>query len=402
MNRRTFLRNSALASTGIALGLPELPARQRPLSPQDVIGLGIIGMGERGSGLAKLLRDWPQFRITGCSDALPSRLEEAAAANGKGCKAYAHYQDLLADKTVDAVLIATPLSTHYELAAAALDAGKHVYCEKTMTYQIEEALQLAAQAKASGKVFQVGHQYRYLPLYPQVAEIIRSGHIGTVTNVYVQWNRNGDWRRPVPSPEYERLINWRMYREYSGGLTAELHSHQIDFINWVFDSAPRHAIGFGGIDYWKDGRDTFDNVNTILEYPNGMKVNLIALTANAHEGYVFKFKGSTGTIELGIDQGWIAPEATAEQWGEIDGVTGATIEAMQKGKGIPIHYWKKEGWEGTHYALSDFGRCILEGAEPASNARTGARTAISVRLAIDALRQREMTSWKPEYDEALK
>jgi predicted dehydrogenase len=402
MNRRKFIEQSTLAGAGMALSLPYLHALDRRVGLNEAVQLGIIGMGDRGGGLAKLLRDWPQLKITACCDALPSRLEEAAGKIGKGCKAYAHYQDLLADRAVDAVLIATPLSTHYELATAALAAGKHVYCEKTMTYQIEEALQLAAQAKASGKVFQVGHQYRYLPLYPQVAEIIRSGHIGTVTNVYVQWNRNSDWRRPVPSPEYERLINWRLYREYSGGLTAELHSHQIDFINWVFDSAPLHAIGFGGIDYWKDGRETFDNVNTILEYPSGMKVNLIALTANAHEGYVFRFKGSNGTIELGIDQGWISPEPTAEQWEDIDGVTGATIEAMQKGKGIPIHYWKKEGWEGTHYALSDFARCILDSAEPTSNAHTGARTAISVRLAIDALRQREMTSWKPEYDEALK
>lgn len=401
MNRRKFVKQSTLAGAGMALSLPYLHALDKRVSPNDVVNLGIIGMGDRGGGLAKLLQEWPQFKVAACCDALPFRLEPAKETLAKGCKTYANYQDLLADKTVDAVIIATPLSMHYEMAAAALAAGKHIYCEKTMTYQIEEALQLAVQAKASGKVFQVGHQYRYLPLYAQVAEIIRSGHIGTVTNVYIQWNRNDDWRRPVPSPEHERLINWRMYREYSGGLTAELHSHQIDFVNWVFDSAPRYAIGFGGIDYWKDGRETFDNVNTILEYPNGLKANLIALTNNAHEGYVFKFKGSNGTIELGIDQGWIAPEATAEQWGEIDGVTGATIEAMQKGKGIPIHYWKKEGWEGTHYALSDFHRCILDGTEPSSNARTGARTAISVRMAIDALRQREMTSWKAEYDERL-
>ena len=140
---------------------------------------------------------------------------------------------MLDDPEVDAVVIATPLSMHYDMAKAALDAGKHIYQEKTMTYQIREALHLVKLVdEHKDQIFQVGHQYRYLPLYFKVAEMIRGGSIGDVTNVYVQWNRNADWRRPVPDPQYERLINWRMYREYSSGLTAELHSHQIDFINW--------------------------------------------------------------------------------------------------------------------------------------------------------------------------
>ncbi len=392
------MKDSMLAGAGLALSMPYAQAIQRKASPSDVLNIGVIGTGDRGGGLIRLMQGMPEFKVVACSDILPFRLEPAVEAAGKDCRAYPDYKGLLADKRVDAVIIATPLSMHYEMAVAALDSGKHVFCEKTMTYQIDEALKLAEKAKSVKQVFQVGHQYRYLPIYPQVAKLIRDEHIGTVTNVYIQWNRNGDWRRPVPDPRYERVINWRMYTEYSGGLTAELHSHQIDFVNWVFDSHPIHAIGFGGIDFWKDGRETFDNVNTILEYPNGLKVNLIALTANAHEGFLFKFKGSDGTIELSMDKAWIYPEPTSPQWGDVDGVTGATIESLSAGKGIPIHYAKKEGWEGSHYALSDFYQCIKNGKEPSSNVRTGARTAISVRMAIDALRGRQMTSWKEEYD----
>lgn len=398
MNRRKFMKDSMLAGAGMALSVPYAQAFSRSMSPNDVVNIGVIGTGDRGGGLIHLMQDLPQFKVVACSDILPFRLEPAVEAAGKGCKAYPNYKDLLADKNVDAVIIATPLSMHYDMAVDALDSGKHVYCEKTMTYQIQEAMQLVEKVKTAGKVFQVGHQYRYLPIYPQVAKLIQDEHIGTITNVYIQWNRNGDWRRPVPDPQYERIINWRMYKEYSGGLTAELHSHQIDFVNWVFNSHPINAVGFGGIDFWKDGRETFDNVNTILEYPNGMKANLISLTANAHEGYLFKFKGSDGTIELSMDQAWIYPEPTSPQWGDVDGVTGATIESMNAGKGIPIHYLKKEGWEGSHYALEDFHHCILNGKEPSSNVHTGARAAISVRMAIDALRSRQMTSWKEEYD----
>ncbi len=142
--------------------------------------------------------------------------------------------------------------------------------------------------------------------------------------------------------------------------------YQIYFVNWVFDSHPTRVIGFGGIDYWKYGRETFDNVNTLLEYPNGMKVNCISLTANAHEGYQFKFKGSKGTIELKIDQGWLYYETlNKKELGTVDGVSGATLKKMNSEERYPIEAEnEKERWEGTHYAFMDFYNSILAGKAP--------------------------------------
>ena len=393
MNSRVFLKKGTLAATGLALG--QMGAWAKPIAKNDVVRLGVIGAGDRGGGIIRILKDMPQFKTVACSDILPFRLEKALADAGKGCKAYPDYRGLLEDKDVDAVLIATPLSMHYQMAIDALDSGKHVYCEKTMAYHKEEARSLVEKVENANLAFLVGHQYRYHPLYFKVASLIRSGYLGTITNVYIQWNRNGDWRRPVPAPQYERIINWRMYREYSGGLTAELHSHQIDFVNWVFDSHPDRAVGFGGIDYWKDGRETFDNVNTLLEYPNGMKVNCISLTANAHEGFLFKFKGSKATIELKIDEAMVYLENLNEkEKGSVDGVSGATLAARKKGEGYPIKAdQEKEGWEGTHYAFQDFYECIQSGRTPISNVHTGATAAISVRMAIDALREGKMQVW---------
>jgi predicted dehydrogenase len=242
-------------------------------------------------------------------------------------------------------------------------------------------------------------------LYFKVAQFIREGYLGDITNIYIQWNRNGDWRRPVPEPQYERIINWRMYKEFSGGLTAELNSHQIDFVNWVFDSHPVRATGFGGIDYWKDGRETFDNVNSILEYPNGMKVNCICLTANAHEGYQFVFKGSKGTIELGVNDAtfyWERPNA--KEMGTVDGVSGSTIPTAESGESLKITADEDlvvEGWEGTHYAVQDFYNGIVNGQELVSDVYTGARTAVSVRMTIDALRSGKQQHWKDNYDLVL-
>ncbi len=393
MNRRKFLTTSALAAGALTIGSTR--PLGKPIAKNDVVQLGVIGTGDRGGGIIRLLKDMPQFKTVACSDILPFRLKKAVADAGKGCRAYPDYRKLLDDPEVDAVLIATPLSMHYQMAVDALDSGKHIYCEKAMTYQKKEARELMKRVESSDRTFLVGHQYRYHPLYFRVAEIIRKGYLGQITNVYIQWNRNGDWRRPVPDPQYERIINWRMYREFSGGLTAELHSHQIDFVNWVFDTHPVRAVGFGGVDYWQDGRETFDNVNTLLEYPDGMKVNCISLTANAHEGYQFKFKGSKATIELKIDRGWVYYEnLNKKERGTVDGVSGATLKKIEDGAGEPIEVEREnENWEGTHYAFRDFYQSILAGKTPVSNVRTGATAAISVRMAIDALREGGVQKW---------
>lgn len=401
MNRRKFIGTSTALASGMLAGVQ--PVFGKKISQNDTLQVGVIGTGDRGGGLTYLMKQFPQLKVVALCDILPFRLEKAMQNADKGARAYTDYRRLLEDKNVDAVVIATPLSMHHEMVVDAMDADKHIYCEKTMTYQISEALDLVERVKKSNKVFQVGHQYRYLPLYFKVAEVIRNGYLGQITNVYIQWNRNGDWRRYAPDPQYERMINWRMFKEYSGGLTAELHSHQIDFVNWAFDSHPTEVVGFGGIDYWKDGRETFDNVNSILKYPNGMKVNCISLTANAHEGYLFKFKGSKGTIELGVKEGTVYYEALNDkEKGMVDGVSGATMMAIEKGEGRPIRVRQEnEDWEGTHYAVQEFYDSVMNGKQPVSNVFTGAKTAISVRMTIDALREGARQKWKPEYDAVM-
>ncbi|MEL6941788.1 MAG: Gfo/Idh/MocA family oxidoreductase [Bacteroidota bacterium] len=351
MNRRNFAKHTGTILLGSTLAT-QLPARA--LMKNDQINIGVIGTGDRGGGLIKVIKNnLPQFKVKACCDLIPFRLEKAVSNGAKGCKGYSDYRKILDDKSIDAVIIASPLSEHYQMAADAIDAGKHVYCEKAMTFHVNQTLDLIDKVSDSKSVFQVGHQYRSTPLYFQVADMIRNGYIGKVTNVYIQWNRNGDWRRPVPESKYEKLINWRMYRAFSGGLTAELHSHQIDYVNYVFNDYPTQVVGLGGIDYWKDGRETFDNVNTIFDYPNGCKVNCISLTANSHEGYLIKFKGSKGTIKMNMEEAWIYSEVKKEkELKEIDGVSGATAMTWSQGEGVKIvPKINKEGWFNTRYAL---------------------------------------------------
>ena len=101
--------------------------------------------------------------------------------------------------------------------------------------------------------------------------MIDKGVIGKITHVQAQWHRNKSWRRGVKDPSREEQINWRMYRKYSGGLCAELMSHQVDVADWMIGSKPKSVMGVGGIDYWKDGRDIYDNISLIFTYPEGEK-----------------------------------------------------------------------------------------------------------------------------------
>lgn len=106
----------------------------------------------------------------------------------------------------------------------------------------------------------------------------------------------------MPDPKLERMINWRMHNEYSGGLTTELCSHKIYFINRVPKEAPEKISGFGGIDYWKDGRETFDNIQLQFQYPSDIDASFMCTTTNSFNGYQIKVLGSKGTIDMGISR----------------------------------------------------------------------------------------------------
>ncbi len=388
-SRRKFFKTGAALIGGSVLGVRYLNAMPIHFG-KEIVNVGVIGTGDRGSGLIRLMNQIEGLEVVACSDLIPFRLEDAIMLT-KSAKAYPDYNNLLADKKVDAVIVSTPFSTHDEIAIAALKAGKHVYCEKTMTKGIAEIQSVIDAVNASGKVFQTGHQYHSSPLYNKAREIIRSGYIGDVTAYECQWNRNGSWRRPVPDPKWERMINWRMYREYSGGLVAELMSHQIDFINWVTDSHPEQITGFGGIDHWKDGRETFDNVHLLFKYPSGLDASFECTTTNGYQDYQIKVLGSKGTIILDYTKGTIFSEAKGiKEKGLVDGVSGATMQAWQKGEGASID---APGNDPTLDALKQFYESIANGAPVISNLQTGALTAKCVQVSLDALYQNQVKNW---------
>ncbi|MFN0256706.1 Gfo/Idh/MocA family protein [Pedobacter ureilyticus] len=394
MKRRNFLHTSGILASSLLLQSEMAKAFKLA---NNKLRIGIIGCGDRGTGLMRTLHSLPDlFQVTAICDVLDFRLEHAQKiANDKAVESYTNYQQLLKSKKVDAVIIAVTLSEHFKVAKAALQNNKHIYLEKAMTYNIPQALELVElKKKHPHQILQVGHQYRYTPLYFKVKEMIQKGYLGKVTQIDCRWDRNSTWRRPVPSPDLERQVNWRMYREYSGGLAAELLSHQIDFINWAFDTHPTQIMATGGIDNYKDGRETFDNIQVMFRYEKeGMVGNFGSTLSNEHDSYLFKIKGTKGMVSMLFNDGIFFPEKKAvKELQTVDGVTGATKIEWNKEGGIPIIAEKDK--DGSWYALKDFHNCIAKKLEPTSNILTGATTAFCVHLANEAMYNNKIQHWK--------
>jgi predicted dehydrogenase len=360
----------------------------------------MIGTGSRGTGLASLLTNMNNVELVACCDINPERLGAAMKLAAKGAKGYHDYRQLLEDKKVEAVIIATPLYLHYPMAVDALAAGKHIYLEKSMTYNTDQAIDLVKRVRQSKLVFQVGYQYRNFALYHKVKKVLQENWLGKVSTFESQYNRNSNWRFPVKDPSMERAVNWRMYREYCGGPLSELCAHQIDAVQFFLDSHPLKVTGMGGIDYWKDGRETYDNIHTIYEYPQGIKSKVSCVLSNAFNGYRIMIFGDKASLEIQRDKAFIYAETTNHAKGIVDGVSGATIAATTQGTPVEIQYGHpgEKVPEPTIDALLEFVNCIETGKKPVSNVETAKDSSIAVHMGNRAADTQTFQVWKEEYN----
>ena len=397
ISRRKFISTGAFAVSGIAaLGLSSFAQR---FTEKKNIRLGLIGTGSRGRGLASLIKEMPGAELVGCCDIIPEHLKQGMSLASNGAQGYVDYRKLLDDKTIDTVIIATPLFLHYQMAVDAIDAGKHIYLEKSLAYDTQQTLDLVKKVRESKLVFQVGYQYRYYGLYHKVKEVVDQNWLGKITHFECQYNRNSNWRNPVSDPKLERTINWRMYREYCGGPLSELCAHEIDMVNYLTNSHPLKVTGMGSINYWKDGRDTYDNVRTIYEYPNGVKASFTSVLSNAYNGYGIRILGDKATVEIQREKAFIYAESIENIKGTVDGVSGATIKAATQGKPVEIIFKKpgEEDIEPTTFALQDFFECIRSGKKPVSNVVNAGETSIAIHMGNKAMDTQTLQTWKPEY-----
>lgn len=398
-SRKEFIIGGTMALGGLMLS--GLSSFGQSRSKNDDIRIGLIGTGSRGLGLAEILSKMPGVKMMAFCDIIPSHLEKAMKLAPKGSKSYTDYRKLLDNKEIDAVVIATPHYLHAPMSLAALDAGKHIYQEKSLAYDIPQSIELVKRVRQSNKVFQVGFQYRYDAKYHRVKEVIEQGWLGKITHIESQFNRNSDWRNPVADPALERTINWRLYREYCGGPLTELCAHQVDAIHFMFGGIkPLKVTGIGGINYWKDGRDTYDNIRTIYEYPNDIKSSVTSVLSNAYNGYFIRILGDKATVEIGREKAYIYAESVKNAKGTVDGVTGATLLNKTQGEAIELtsEEQKLKPREATLYSLEAFIDCIRNNKKAFSSAETAYDTSIAILMGNMAMDTETFQYWKPSYN----
>jgi predicted dehydrogenase len=291
VSRREFLGGAALTTAGVAAGLsyyysrPEREDLSEVLKPESQVRLGFIGVGNRGGSLLRTALQVPGTRAVAVADVQKTNREDLGKYIRRVMRdreklpdyhvsLYDYYRRLLDNKEVEGVFIATPHYLHGSMALDAIEAGKHVYCEKAMAFTIgenQDIYDLVRSGKKAGGgeglVFQVGHQRHYSPLYRKVHEMVLSDQIGDIAAIRGQWNLNDEISRPCDDLELEKVVNWRLYSDLSGGLTTEYATHQIDVANWLLGTHPDSVCGTGGVDwYYADGRDTHDNIHLVFTY----------------------------------------------------------------------------------------------------------------------------------------
>jgi predicted dehydrogenase len=331
--RRNFLKAIAGAPAVAALGAATVargPVRGGPVK------MALIGTGGMGSGHVKQFQK-SHLDLRALCDINPKRRADAAATLVKGGwpepKQYDSWREMLEKEDLEAVLIATPLWTHAEIAVGCLDAGKHVLCEKMMAKSEADCLRMIDASRRNKRLLEIGYQRYYNPMYQATYNnIIKQGLLGEVYHARLAWHRNSSWRKeeepPSPNfdpsawgyPDWEHLLNWRMYRQYSEGLIAELGSHQITATSWFFDSAPESVYTQGSISRFKDGREVFDHVYSVFEYPGGRTATFSSIQSNAFEDAYEMFMGTRGTLILKHED-----EAYLFQEGDADAVTKVEV-----------------------------------------------------------------------------
>lgn len=259
--------------------------------------IALIGTGSRGQYHIHHLLTMEHVEIVALCDIYPPNLEEAAKLCPKA-KQYTDYKKILESPDVDGVVIATPLNWHAPMVLDALSAGKHAFCEKSMALTMDECKAIYDAYQNTDRVLYFGMQRMFDEKYIKGIQMIHSGLIGDIVGARPHWFRNHDWRRPVPSPDLERQINWRLYRDSSAGLMTELASHQLEVCDWATKRIPQSVVGLGDIIYWKDGREVYDSVSLTYRYNNGVKITYESLISNKYNGMEDQILGSKGTMNL--------------------------------------------------------------------------------------------------------
>lgn len=469
---------NVLSQLGFSNKLTNKLPKNTTENKSEMLRIGIIGAGARGMALLesvgfrtkndidnvtknniKDLKNWVQqddlnVKLIGVCDVFDERAKMAVDASKYSKNAYvndttegaaiqySHYQALLKNKDIDAVIIATPDHHHAQMTIDAIKAGKHVYCEKALCRTEEEVFQIEAAIKNSDRVFQLGHQLTHSPIFKRAKDLVDQNILGPVSLIETTTNRNtssGAWTRHLnddgslksgslktidweqwlgKSPKVpfslDRYYGWTKWFDYGNGPWGQLFSHEYDAINGLLDiGIPNSCMASGGVYYWKDGRETPDTFNAVFEYPNKELSLLYSLSLSNSNSRGRVIMGRDATMKLGgslivtadgsserykkhVESGnldltkplvALGPDAP-----DVDAISSATAKYYAD-RGLSKATINGQDIDLTYLHLKDWLDVIRYGGTTACNIDVSVNEMITILMATKSYRENRKVTW---------
>ena len=433
ITRREFIEKSTLGTAGLTIASTfGVPALLTNPNPSDVIGIGMVGIGIRGSSLLRQIMNVSGTQVRGVCDAYTPYLERAAntvKGDNPDVISYVDYHDLMRNKNIDAVIIATPDHLHAPVSIAAAEAGKDIYVEKPLTRTIPEAINLVNAVKKNKRVLQLGHGARSSPSNWRAREIYKSGMFGHVTLVRTSMFRNsasGAWVYNIPpeagpdsvdwgrflenAPEkrtfdLDRFFRWRKYWDYGTGVAGDMFSHSYDAVNFILDlGIPKTCVANGGVYYWKEKREVPDVFNAVWDYPDrGLALTFNSTFSNSSQGV------ETGTQIFGdkasYTRGRVFLEPSTDRNREI--IEKLREERIKKGEeigereAIPVYTYTRE--DGLYFTshMQNFIDCVRSRQKPRCHEDVALEEAVTCIMSVIAYKEGRRVTWDPVKQEVV-
>ena len=396
-NRREFMGQIVSGTTGLMVS--GLVSSRRLLGANDRVRFGLIGAGSRGKEIFKAALRCPNVEAVAVSDVYTRRLDEAKAVVPQ-IKTYRDFRQLLDDKSVDAVLIATPQHQHVLNFVPAIQAGKDVYQEKTMAFNPDHAKRMRNALEGSGRVVQIGIQMISGPGMQKVHEIITEGRMGEITAIHTHHYRNapyGGWMRPIPPDcdlshvdwktfegeaqsypfDPERYVNWRFFWDYSGGNVFENMVHQVGYWYKALNLKIPESVTMTGANYRSPKMQLPDMMDVAIHLPEKIFFTWNSMFSNDYygEGHDLLL-GTKGTVVHDeTDKPRYLPQGEKGTGAaQKDGSTGSYADATER-------------------HMQNFFDCVRNRKEPNCPFEIGFRSAIVCQMANRSYREGRTVKW---------
>ncbi len=372
IGRREFLMG--MAGSVAAVRLSHAAGRE---SVSKKLRYGVVGSGlrSRSAHLPILKRYFPNVEIVALCDITPENLQEGLRICGPATKGYLFHQEMLEKHPeLDAVIVVVPDFKHADVTVDALEAGKHVLCEKPIATHLADADRMIGTAQRKKLILQIGQQMRYTPVFEQAAKLVQQGRIGTLECIFGSLFR-GDWNPrswKYTNPVTGVRSNWRFLTYCEGSSLLEDGIHELDVIHWLVGVEPVRIEATGGNNIFKD-RQTIDHAGLLIDFEGGAKCNFAFTLFTPGIGRTMEFYGSTGQLRIEKSDIFIRPYR-----GRPERMTVPSGGPPAYEEGGRIHHIEA----GTYNEHQAFIHSIVTGAPPFADGKVG-RDAAHISLAAE-------------------